>query len=530
MNPLHSPVGALIWEQVWRNRLVFPALGLLLALGAVLTFSQMPEGSSGPYLRQAAFVAFLISLLLGYVPFALVESQQGWRMNSMVTRWFVLPVRTSLLVAVPFLVACLVLGGLIWGWSPILHRLSGGEFDTLSFLVVLVTGAAAMQALAWIVPRRPTQFWPLAGILFVLTLLFALAAQDATQRQGRNPGMYAPFAILILCFAVVACYAARRNRCGAWPGEFRVGWILELFLGRSYRSRREPTAPAGALFWSDSWSMARAVVLSWAMLALLVMGLFWTQSLVQRPGIPLSFGLFCVAALQTLPIVGLLWLAAAGLFLGTEPGAGFRTRLTSFRATLPVSAGSLAGPRLATALVVWLGIWIPLLALVPFYTPELAGSPNPDATRELLFVITILMAVSAHVLIGAMPLFLWGRLDGFANLLLCGVVSWGSARWLYGITRSDPSGLEPWLGPSIWLGLKLAVCVWALIRAGRAGHITWRFAVGLIVGWMALVTLLTVALPTWEHRGLHGALIIALFIPLARPALCPLALAANRSR
>lgn len=530
MNLLHSPVGALIWEQVWRNRLVFPALGLLLAVGAVLTFSRMPDVSSGPYVRQAAFVAFLISLLLGYVPFALVESQQGWRMNSMVTRWFVLPVRTTLLVAVPFLVACLVLGGLIGAWSPVLHRLSGGEFDTLPFLVVLVTGAAAMQALAWIVPRRPTQFWPLAGIIFMTTLLFALAAQEATQREGRDFRMHGLFAVLIPCFAVVACYAARRNRCGDWPGEFRVGWILELLLGRSHRSRREPTSPAGALFWSDSGSMARAVVLSWAVLALLVMGLVWTHFLVQRPGIPLSFGLFCVAALQILPFVGLPWLAAAGLFLGTEPGAGFRTRLTSFRATLPVSAGSLAGPRLATAVLVWLGIWIPLLALVPFYSPELGGSLNPDATRELLLWITILMAISAHVLIGAMPLFLWGRLEGFANLLLCGVVSWGAAWWLHGITRSDASGTERWVAPMIWLGLKLAVCVWVLIRAGRAGHITWRFAVGLIVGWMAVVTLLTVALPTWEYRGLHGALFIALFIPLARPALCPLALAANRSR
>jgi hypothetical protein len=528
MNALNSPVRALVWEQFWKNRVVFPALGLLLLSGALLTFLQTPEVWWGTLAQRGTITAFLVSLLLGYVPFTLIDSSRGWRMNSMVTRWFVLPVRTSVLVLVPFAGACLFLGGLIWVWSPILNRLAGGSFDSTQFLVVLVGGAAATQALAWIVPRRPGQFWALAGMIFVITILFALTSQDRAHAQERRLEIFKVFGVLITLFAAVGLYAARRNRCGDWPGELRLGWILELLIGKRHLPR-QLKSPAGALFWSDTWSVARAMILTWVAVAVVVIGLQYIQ-LIRQPNFAISFKLAGLIAVQVLPFLCLLWLAAGGLFLGAEPGAGFRTRLTSFRATLPVSAGSLAGQRILTALMVWVAVWIPTLLLVTGQDPGLSGKTGPDAIQQMLHVITYLMVTSAYVFIGALPLYLWGRVEGFPNILLCGLVSWASAWVLGGIAWMDSHEIGRWTAPLVWLSLKLGVCGWALIKSWRAGHITWRFAAGLVGGWVCLVALLSFALPVFHFQGVRGVLSIALFIPLARLALCPLALAANRSR
>jgi hypothetical protein len=527
---MNAPIRALIWEQFWKNRVVFPALGLLLALGAALTHAQTPDLWWSTQARRGAGIAFFISLLLGFAPFTLVESSQGWRMNSMITRWFVLPVRTSLLVLIPFLAACLFMAGLIWAWSPVLRRLAGG-FDSTYFMLALVMGAAATQALAWIVPRRPTQFWPLAGIIFITAILFGLAPQDASPSQwaDRRPGMLRALVMPIPLFAALAFHAARRNRCGDWPGELRLAWIWGLLLGKR-RYPPQTTSRAAALFWSGTWPVARAFVLSWVALALLVIGSQYVQLLMDRPGVAFDRKVIAALVLQVLPFLGVLWLAAGGLFLGGEPGVAFRTSLTSFRATLPVGPGALATQRITTALLAWLAVWIPLLVLSGWYDPEISGSRRADVSQQMLHLLAYMLAVSAHVLIGALPLFLWGRLEGFSNMLLCAIVSWAAAWLLAGIVWVDSTETAKWTAPLAWLGLKLGICGWALVTSWRAGQITWRYAACLVSGWVGLVALLTFALPVWQSQGMRGLLGMALFIPLARLALCPLALAANRSR
>ena len=51
-----------------------------------------------------------------------------------------------------------------------------------------------------------------------------------------------------------------------------------------------------------------------------------------------------------------------------------------------------------------------------------------------------------------------------------------------------------------------------------------------MAGWLAAVGLLVWMLPTWDQKGGWGAATIALFLPFARVAWAPLALAANRHR
>jgi uncharacterized membrane protein len=140
---MNTAIRALIWEQVWRNRIVFPALALLLALGGGFAYAQAHAAADLWWVKsahQTVIFTFLASLLIGFAPFTLMESHSGWRMNSMVTRWFVLPVRTSVLVLVPFLFACAFMALLMGAWTPVLNQLGPG-FDATYFLVVLVLGA-----------------------------------------------------------------------------------------------------------------------------------------------------------------------------------------------------------------------------------------------------------------------------------------------------------------------------------------------------------------------------------------------------
>jgi hypothetical protein len=153
---------------------------------------------------------------MGFMPFTLMESHGSWRMNSMVTRWFSLPVRTIGLVLVPMAVAGSFLSLLICAWTPLL-RMHLRAFDPAYSLVVVVAGVVAVQALAWIVPRRPAQFWPLAGFLFLAALIVALLPQGSPHWDARLPRMSLAAASLLPVLAAVALCAARRNRCGDWP-------------------------------------------------------------------------------------------------------------------------------------------------------------------------------------------------------------------------------------------------------------------------------------------------------------------------
>jgi hypothetical protein len=137
-----------------------------------------------------------------------------------------------------------------------------------------------------------------------------------------------------------------------------------------------------------------------------------------------------------------LWLAVGGLFLGPEPGMGFRTFLSPFRAVRPVSAGTLAAQRVGVAVCLWLLVWVPWLVLLAVHTrlhPRWAGIDIPGiyagAGRT--------MAISAHVLVGALPFFLWGRLEGFPNLLLAALVVWAGTWSL--ASFFDSAAMVGWL-------------------------------------------------------------------------------------
>jgi hypothetical protein len=152
---------------------------------------------------------------------------------------------------------------------------------------------------------------------------------------------------VVVFLAAFALYAARRNRCGDWQGEVSVDrlWLL---LRQGRPSTRAFRSPGTALFASDGLPSLRLLLFSWLSLVI-VLGAYIVFLLKRgRPEMAFQPQVFAFVAVNLLPIPAVLWLAGWGLFLACEPAAGFRTRLTSFRATLPVASGSLAAQRIVT--------------------------------------------------------------------------------------------------------------------------------------------------------------------------------------
>ncbi|MCL4177140.1 MAG: hypothetical protein KJ072_05280 [Verrucomicrobia bacterium] len=521
-----------VWELLWKNRLVFAALIALLGLGGVMTFAAAhaaPDAYWLPRARSITMVSFLASMFLGFAPFSLMETPGGWRMNSMITRWYVLPVRTGLLVFVPLLIAALFIALLVAVWMPVLNRIAPG-LDGVHFTGVLVLGIVAVHALAWTVPRKPSQFWIGAAVLLPVVLVLALGPQDEDLHRRR--GVLIPLACITLLLVAFAWYAARRNRCGDWPGELPLDrpWQFLRQGGATSVRRRDFRSRTAALLWSDSLPAFRLTAFGWLSLNLVLFLYFSLVMQRERPELAFSSRLLAFIVIDLLPMIGLLWLAVWGIFSGCEPSAGFRTRLSDFRATLPITSGILAGHKLIILFLGWCLVWMPPLMLSNWYDVDVNGVAAPETAARLHLIMARFMAISAYLMVGALPLFLWGRLNGFPNLLLAAMCTWAFLWILLANlgTEGDPGRL--WILVAALLVAKIVAAAAGLASSLRSGHLTWRFPVILFAGWSIIAAFLVWGLSTWQTDGPYAAATLVLCLPLARLAWCPFAIAANRQR
>ncbi len=519
-----------IWEILWKNRLVLAALIILFGLGGSLALAAAnaaPDVAWLPGARRIAIVSFLASMFLGFAPFSLMETHGGWRGNTMITRWFVLPVRTVWLVFLPLVAASLFIAILVKAWMPVLSRIAPG-LDGLHFTCVLIFGIIAIHTLAWTVPRKASQFWTGAAILLPVVLILALAPQDQDLRQRR--GLLIPLGYLALVLVTFAGYAARRNRCGDWPGEFPFDRLWQFLRqgGAANIRRRDFRSSTTALFWSDSLPSLRLMAIGWFSTGLVFFLYFSLVMRNERPEFAFTLRLLAFVVIDLLAVLGILWLAIWGMFSGCEPSSGFRTRLSSFRAALPVTSGTLAGHRLVSLFLGWCLVWVPSLLLGTWYDPEINGTVSPEVVTRLHLMQARFMSVSAYLMVGALPLLLWGRIQGFPNLLLTSICSWAML-WIL-LTNLSPEGAPGrlWILLSMLLAAKLITAAVGLALSLRSGHVSWRYPVLLAVTWATITAFLVWGLPTWQHDGPYAAGILILCMPLARLAWCPFAIAANR--
>jgi hypothetical protein len=217
------------------------------------------------------------------------------------------------------------------------------------------------------------------------------------------------------------------------------------------------------------------------------------------------------------------------LGLGAEPGRSFCTPLSSFRATLPLRAGTLAIEHLAAGLGLWLIVWVPWLLLMGLHMrlhPQWAGVDLP----EIRGAARLLMVVSAHALIGALPLLLWGRLRGFPNALLAGMAAWAGTYCLSTVFSPTTSTPGAWLPLLTLLAAKALFGLSALVHSLRQHHLTRSQALALVAAWSALLGLLLWGLPGQTAPSAWVIATTALLLPFARLTMAPLAIAANRHR
>ncbi len=526
----------LYWEILRKNRPVLGMQLVLLALGVAVAWAVSRGDSDAawrPRLEGLTVFAFFASILLAFALFSLTENSAGWRMNSMLTRWFVLPLRTWVLVVSPLLAGAVFVVLLIALWTPILDRVAPG-LDAVYFTVVLVMGLAAIHALAWAVPRKPGQFWAGAAVLFPVVLLLALIPQDQPGRELFRQRAQLPLGIVTAGLAAFAWYAARKNRCGDWPGELPLDGLWQVIRqgGMTPSRRRDFRSATGALFWSDSLPLLRLLGFSWLVLVLVIYVFVSLDVRRMDSQVAFSLRLLALVGLHVLPLLVLPWLAMWGLFLGCEPAAGFRTRLSAFRATLPLSSGALAAQKLQTLVLGWALLWAPSLVLIAWYDPTLSGTEDPDSRQRLLVSVARWMAASASVGVGLLPVFLWGRFEGFPNLLLTGMFAWATTWLAADNLLGGAEDAAPWRPAAVGIGLalKLGLALLGLGLAWHRGNVTWRFPLALLTVWGLLAAVLIWVLPTWRAGASMDVLAVLLYLPLARPAWCPAAVAANRHR
>jgi hypothetical protein len=531
---MHTAIRALFWEMVWKNRIVFPALGIFICLGAALS-SPLREATSDTwwagYARGAIVAAFLGSLLLGFAPFTLMDSQGGWRMNSMTTRWFILPVRTGFLVGIPLVVALSVMILSVALWTPILSGIFRG-IDMVYILAVFAAGVAAAQALAWLIPRKPGQFWAFMALLFPALLFVAVIPQDSPQWNASRVRMTLVLATMVPGLALLALWAARKNRCGDWTGEMPLTGLVE-FLRRPGALGGRGRTPVTALFWSDTVPVLRAFLLGWLGLVGLIFGWACLTILVRRPDLRFNWELISLGTLEALPFFAVFWLMGWGLLFAGEPGGGFQTRLSSFRAMRPVATGILAGMRLMPLVLAWGCVWVPLVMVQLMHPWDNTGLPPRMAaqvSRDASVLLAWRMAFSASAMVAALPWLMRGRIEGFPNVFLATLVAWIWPALLTGLANPE----NPAAGRNAILGgllvLKLTATIGLLTHAYRQGLMGWRFPAVLLGGWLVILALLLWGLNVAPTNGLWGALAIAATLPLARLAACPWAMALNRHR
>jgi len=217
---------------------------------------------------------------------------------------------------------------------------------------------------------------------------------------------------------------------------------------------------------------------------------------------------------------------AAGMVVAGESLGVLKTGFTSFRATLPVNAGGLLAPRLLAMALAFLTVWVPIVVLLAVSLPEMP--PGYPRLPDMLPMLVWFAIVSAHVMIGALPLLLTGRLEGLPTLLVPTLLAWMGTWQL-----ADYLGGEGQNAPALWvvvalLTVKLLVAVTGMVLAVRGGHLRLRSAAVATLVWalLALGVIWTVG-----SYGNHArALASVTLLPCARLAWCPLAVAFNRHR
>jgi hypothetical protein len=548
---MSTPGLAILWQILWRWRWGLALTGIYLLVAVVLThvlptrWLQMQVQLGNEQMPAVAWFLGLPSLWANIMLVGVFAMTGNDIKNSgFTTHMFVLPVRTSTLVAWPMFAGCFTLAGVWLVTAGLIFRPGGIAAPLWWPAGALALFLVAFQAVSWTpFAQRWLQLALTVTVLMTLLVLIIIALLlTGTEFNVRGGQWIAAAAMLVFIpVAYLAAWSgvarARRGEPYDWRAWSRaMDWLAARRSGVKHAFASASQAQLWFECRAHAWTLP---VFVGSMLLLLAF-----TSLIDRDDLALGWRLATILLVAPLTIA-----MVAGGALGNLHDPSSKPETAAFVLTRPVTSLSLLKAKLLAAAIGTLMTWILVLVVLTLFLfrPGFAESVG-DVARS----VTVWKAIAVPILALALLMFvtwkntvenLWIALTGkdwissaFVSagmmLLFCGG---GAGLWIYFHPEYHAMALAavPWLIRSLLAGklLVAAIVVWSLARSRLAGHTA---IVLLLCGWCAMVigfcALALWIVPAGQVSAANLVSGLALFVPFSRLAGAPLALEWNRHR
>jgi hypothetical protein len=536
---MRSVAWALGWE-LWRHYRVFFILTAAYPPAAAVVLRFLPGGELGEAIALLAVApsAAAAVLLLAIFTYSL-RADLAAPAPQFPARLFTVPARTAALVAWPALYGALA-AALLWLAMALLILRPSGVAAPLAWPAL---GAAAftvwMQAAIW----WPAG-WPLARLVapaLLTALAFTVPRWWADSGMPEWPAVPLLAALVPLGYAAAVAGVARARR---GDGQH---WPVPRWLRAGAGAPRPPfpSASAALLWWE--WRLSALPLL---VVTAVLLPLFAAPALFPG-GKEMALG----GRLAPVLMLPLLLAQVAGASLGQmgAPSPNRKPGCSPFLATRPVPCAAWVAVKWKAAGLCTLTVWALPALVVGFVLsrPENAAEvtrswglllqvcPPWKAAVVVALAVAGLLALTWRGMVANLWMILAGRtwVAGAAVtgslVLLMGLALAGILVSQHPETWGPLRRLAWWLAP-VAVALKLLLAGGAVRALRRRLLVSPRALAGWLAVWLVLVAALLGALAWLVPPGLASlaglALASVLLVPMARPALAPLALEWNRHR
>lgn len=484
-----------------------------------------------------SLVCASFSALAMFAIFGAAEPHSSRGFTGLPPRQFTLPVTTTSLVLWPIVLGATTSFLSSLAWTKLVFTGLADEgflIPHLYFALLLTAGLSVFQALVWGLPSFPKTRIFLICVLILTVLGLSILPLEGASAPAAFSSNYSWIDLVLVVFWMGgvggAWFGVNQERQGRWSG-----WTRSALLARAIRRVQPRPLPFAsefqALLWFEWRRNGRLPLLIWIVLVWLILA---TQILAHtefsQPQTLVS-GIGGTTALIWFSI----WMGLTGLNLARD-GATKRLALSTFSAVRPVTTGKLLQAKLCLGAILWLAGLAVLGAGFTLAEME-SGAALSLVVSGDLFVSVMLIMTSLHLLVGILPFSLSGRLPGFPWSLLPLLLTYGVI--VNGIAWFDE---HPDHGERLFdilillLFVKLGIAVWGFRRAIGLGlssiSFVFSYAALWLIGTSSLIWCAYSFFQRTEWNSVSTSMLVgaALIIPLARVALSPLTLAANRNR
>jgi pimeloyl-ACP methyl ester carboxylesterase len=537
---MRSPTAAMAWS-IWRRgqRSAYLVLACLAASALLnsTSFGKLPAAE--PVFGILMTLSFL--LLMGIFNYSEFNATKEW--NGFPYRLFVLPVRTWQLVSLPIVLCVAAVELVYFTWIKIVWTHLQVHMPEW-FAIVLGAYAVFYQMTLWALAGFRTArviALGLGGVSSVavacLPIYGGISPSPWFSEKRLIPLMVAMAAIaFLISWAVVSRQRHSGGRRQNW-----IAMLTDKIVDALPRRSREFSSPAAAQLWFEwrrtGWLLP---VCTLCVLAFVVFPLTWRFR---------GDAEFILARILVVPII--LAFAIGKGFIKPEFWST-KLSLPAFIAARPLSTGQFVITKMKVAAVSVAMSWILVLGFVALWLPLWADAYDLRMKfyffcliypHSWLIILLLLLASLAVVTWRCMISGLWIGLRGKSlyyfgssalQVVLSVVLLIVAGVWsdnIDSITRNHPSLIISLVGWLLALAVVLKFSLAAFAWSGIAPRINWQYAIiwSTVTACFVLLGFLSASELTDTFRLEHLIILLALLLfPLARPALAPGSLAANR--